>query len=75
VLSDRLKKLEQHGLVARTVYSQHPLRAQYHLTAKGESLKPVLDALVRWGYEHCLSADERERLFREVPAHLLPALQ
>jgi len=74
VLSDRLKKLEQHGFVDRTVYSQHPLRAEYRLTPKGESLKPVLDALVRWGYEHCLSAEEREALLREVPAHVLPSL-
>ena len=37
VLSDRLKKLEQHGLARRVVYSEHPLRAEYRLTAKGRS--------------------------------------
>ena len=53
LLSDRLKKLEQHGLVQRTVYSQHPLRAEYTLTEKGRSLEPVMMAIVRWGLEHC----------------------
>ena len=45
LLSDRLKKLEQHGLVERSLYSQHPLRAEYRLTEKGRSLAPVLDAI------------------------------
>jgi DNA-binding HxlR family transcriptional regulator len=59
VLSDRLKKLEEHGLVKRAVYSQHPLRAEYRLTDKGRTLGPVLEAMVRWGLEHCFD-DEPE---------------
>ncbi len=53
LLSDRLKKLESHGLVERLVYSQHPLRAEYALTDRGRSLAPVLEAMVRWGLDHC----------------------
>ncbi len=52
VLSERLQSLEQDGLVARRFYSDHPPRAEYVLTARGDSLAPVLKALYDWGTEH-----------------------
>lgn len=48
-LSSRLKKLEEAGLLAREVYSQHPPRADYALTEKGRAFGPVLRALYDWG--------------------------
>ena len=74
VLSDRLKKLERHGLVERAVYSEHPLRAEYHLTPKGETLRPVLGAMAVWGMEHCLTDEEVEQVKGSVPDHILAAL-
>ena len=70
VLSQRLKRLEEHGLIARQVYSEHPLRAAYHLTAEGESLKPVLSAIASWGMEHMLSDDERRLVAQQVAAQV-----
>ncbi len=35
LLSRRLKRLEDQGIVERSFYSQHPPRAEYKLTAKG----------------------------------------
>ena len=52
VLSDRLQKLEAHGLVTRTFYSDHPPRARYLLTDKGDALAPTLRALIAWGNQH-----------------------
>ena len=52
VLSERLQSLEQDGLVARRFYSDHPPRAEYVLTPRGDSLAPVLKALYDWGTEH-----------------------
>ncbi len=49
ILSNRLKRLEQAGLIERRFYSQHPPRAEYLLTPEGESLGPVLAALRRFG--------------------------
>jgi DNA-binding HxlR family transcriptional regulator len=49
VLSDRLKLLEDEGLVASSLYSKHPPRAEYRLTKKGEALLPVLSAFTEWG--------------------------
>src|SRR4030095_8185827 len=51
-LSARLKTMEEHGLIARQLYSDHPPRLEYHLTEKGKSLGPVLKALREWGRHH-----------------------
>lgn len=52
-LSAQLKELEEAGLVERRVVSPEPrLAVEYSLTARGESLKPALYALIRWGLAH-----------------------
>lgn len=48
-LSQKLKELEQDGLIARTVYPQIPPKVEYSLTERGESLMSVLDQLCIWG--------------------------
>ncbi len=54
-LSGRLKKLEEAGIIERRLYSNHPPRAEYFLTPKGQALGPVMDALHRWGTEQTAS--------------------
>jgi DNA-binding HxlR family transcriptional regulator len=49
ILTDRLKRLEQAGLVKRSRYQDHPPRYEYHLTPAGRSLSPVLKAIFTWG--------------------------
>ena len=48
-LTDRLRDLEQHGLVERTSYAEIPPRVEYRLTPAGRTLEPVLAALADWG--------------------------
>lgn len=52
ILADRLKRLEQFGIVARSVYQERPVRHAYALTAAGKQLGPVLRALADWGLEN-----------------------
>jgi DNA-binding HxlR family transcriptional regulator len=52
ILSDRLKLLEEHGIVSRRFYSDHPPRAEYVLTEKGGELGVVIGALASWGARH-----------------------
>jgi len=52
ILSDRLKLMEAHGLVARRFYSEHPPRAEYELTERGRELGLVVGALAIWGTRH-----------------------
>jgi DNA-binding HxlR family transcriptional regulator len=66
ILSERLKLLEQHGLVTREVYSEHPLRAEYKLTEKGMSLEPVLNAIGEWGGRNLVPQKDRAALLARI---------
>jgi DNA-binding HxlR family transcriptional regulator len=48
VLSDRLRELEDEGIIERVVYPQIPVRVEYRLTEKGYDLKPVVDDIHEW---------------------------
>ncbi|HZP56658.1 MAG TPA: helix-turn-helix domain-containing protein [Dehalococcoidia bacterium] len=52
VLSERLKLLEEHGIVEREFYEEHPPRARYRITRKGAGLRTVLQAFLEWGNKH-----------------------
>jgi DNA-binding HxlR family transcriptional regulator len=56
VLADRLRRLVEHGLVAKREYQAHPPRFEYHLTHKGVDLQPVLIALMQWGDRYAADA-------------------
>jgi len=51
-IADRLRSLEQSGLLERRQYSEHPPRFEYWLTGAGRDLGPVLDSLRVWGERH-----------------------
>ena len=52
ILAERLTRLERCGLVERRPYQTRPRRDEYHLTARGHDLLPVLRALIKWGKQH-----------------------
>ncbi|MEA2079073.1 MAG: helix-turn-helix domain-containing protein [Pseudomonadota bacterium] len=52
ILTERLRRLEDAGLITRQRYSEHPPRDEYLLTAGGAELGPVVLALVDWGLAH-----------------------
>ncbi|HUE44160.1 MAG TPA: helix-turn-helix domain-containing protein [Candidatus Sulfotelmatobacter sp.] len=52
ILADRLKKLEDAALIAKSAYQEHPVRYAYELTEKGRALSEVLSAFARWGKKH-----------------------
>lgn len=56
VLSARLRELEALGMIAREPVDGHE---RYHLTARGESLRPVLGALYEWGRTYAAEIDAR----------------
>ena len=49
VLSQRLGRLVDEGLLDRQPYQQNPPRYDYVVTAKGRELFPVLAAIMAWG--------------------------
>ena len=52
VLTAQLRDMEEKGLVTRTVYAEVPPRVEYTLTETGYSLRPILDAMERWGTDY-----------------------
>jgi len=50
-LSERLRVLESEGIVERRSYAESPPRVEYELTAKGEALLPIIDAMREFGHE------------------------
>jgi DNA-binding HxlR family transcriptional regulator/peroxiredoxin len=90
VLSERLAALTAHGVLERRRYSDRPPRHEYHLTARGRGLLPVLVALQDWGARHVLGdgtlsataapgSAEAQRVHAltgtRLPALRLPAVQ
>jgi DNA-binding HxlR family transcriptional regulator len=49
VLSQRLARLVEEGLLERKAYQQNPPRYDYVVTAKGRELFPILAAMMAWG--------------------------
>jgi DNA-binding HxlR family transcriptional regulator len=52
LLTDRLRRLEENGLVVKVPYESRPQRFEYHPTPKGADLVPVLAALAEWSGRH-----------------------
>ncbi len=50
-LSERLKRLEEWGLVERTCFAEVPPRVEYMLTDKGNALLPVIESMRAYGRE------------------------
>ncbi|ALC81318.1 MULTISPECIES: winged helix-turn-helix transcriptional regulator [Bacillus] len=54
MLAERLKELEQEGIIKRDVLPETPVKVIYHLTEKGEELKPVLSEIATWADKNCV---------------------
>ena len=55
MLTKQLRDLERTGLVSRIVYAEVPPRVEYELTEEGQSLKPILLELKKWGETYALN--------------------
>jgi hypothetical protein len=76
VLTDRLGRLVDEGILVRVPYQERPARFEYRLTEKGLDLWPVMMALLQWGDVHYPPEAGRPRVVRhrdcggEVTRHL-----
>jgi DNA-binding HxlR family transcriptional regulator len=62
VLTDRLNRLVEQGILERVRYSERPERFEYRLTEKGRELNIALTALQQWGDKHV--SEKPPRLLR-----------
>lgn len=51
MLSERMKDLENSGVLVRRVYPETPVRIEYELTEKGHALGPVMEQVQKWAEE------------------------
>ncbi len=52
ILIEQLRDLEKDGIVHRNDHGEVPPRVDYSFTEHGETLKPVLETLCKWGESH-----------------------
>lgn len=52
MLISQLRELEEDGILKRKVYPVVPPKVEYSLTAKGESLIPILHEMRKWGEKY-----------------------
>ena len=50
-LSERLKRLEEFGVIERTCFAEVPPRVEYALTPRGQALLPVIESMRTFGNE------------------------
>ena len=76
VLTDRLTRLVDEGILKRVPYHERPVRFEYRLTDKGRDLWPVMMTLMQWGDHHYPEPAGRPMVVRhrgcggEVNGHL-----
>lgn len=51
LLTERLKDLEDEGIVVREVTATRPPQVSYLLTEKGRALGPVIESIATWGHD------------------------
>ena len=52
MLTQQLRELEEDNLVIRIVYPVVPPKVEYRLSDLGKSIKPILDAMRKWGTDY-----------------------
>jgi DNA-binding HxlR family transcriptional regulator len=63
VLTDRLNRLVEEGILERVRYQDRPARFEYRLTEKGIDLWPVMMTMMQWG-DRYYAPEGRPRIIR-----------
>jgi DNA-binding HxlR family transcriptional regulator len=72
-LSQRLREMEEDGLIVRKVFPEIPPRVEYYLTDKAKALRPILESMGEYSSRYCamdIFKDKRPRSFKKVLADL-----
>ncbi|MCX4913348.1 MULTISPECIES: helix-turn-helix domain-containing protein [unclassified Streptomyces] len=71
VLTTRLKRLVDAGVLEKVQYSERPRRYEYRATAAGLELEPVLLTLMAWGDRHLQEDGARPMVLEHTCGHEL----
>jgi DNA-binding HxlR family transcriptional regulator len=56
MLSSQLNELEEKGLIQRTAYAVVPPKVEYCITDKGRKALPVIETIMKYGYDLIVEA-------------------
>ena len=68
-MTDPLRTLEHHGVVARRIFAEVPVRVEYSLTPLGWTLTGPLIALSDWAELHSREVAEARSMASTGQAH------
>jgi DNA-binding HxlR family transcriptional regulator len=71
ILTQRLRRLVDLGILTRTAYRQRPARHEYRLTEKGLDLYPVPLSMLAWGDQWVFAGRPPVWLTHQTCGHLL----
>jgi DNA-binding HxlR family transcriptional regulator len=71
ILTQRLRRLVELGILTRTAYQQRPARHEYRLTKKGLDLYPVPLSMLAWGDRWVFAGRPPVRLTHKICRSLL----
>ncbi|GAA5003580.1 winged helix-turn-helix transcriptional regulator [Streptomyces hyderabadensis] len=71
ILTTRLRRLVDAGILDRRPYSERPPRFEYRPTRAGLELEPVLMTLMAWGDRHLHADDDRPMVIEHACGHEL----
>jgi DNA-binding HxlR family transcriptional regulator len=74
VLTDRLNRLVEEGVLERVRYSERPERFEYRLTRKGRDLNIALSGLRQWGDKYLSEKPPRVLRRKSDKKHVVAAL-
>ncbi|MDF2882359.1 MAG: putative transcriptional regulator [Clostridiaceae bacterium] len=52
VLNEKLKELENDGLIDKVIYAEIPPKVEYYLTNKGKDLTEIIKELENWSIKY-----------------------
>src|SRR5689334_3045456 len=68
ILADRLRRLEEAGIIEKSAYQERHVGFAYTLTPKGRDTGEILTAIVEWGRKHIPGSVARDMATRETSA-------
>ncbi|MCW3466988.1 winged helix-turn-helix transcriptional regulator [Chitinophaga nivalis] len=74
VLTENLKFFEEKGIVEKQSFPSVPPKVEYQLTADGQTLLPVIEKVIRWGYTH-LQEEKVQRDTLHTPSVVMNELE
>nr|WP_068888657.1 helix-turn-helix domain-containing protein [Pedobacter panaciterrae] len=74
VLTQELRFFETSGIVQREVLTCTPQKVEYKLTLQGQTLIPVIQSIIQWGYSH-LQEEKAKRSMSSTPISVIDELE